>query len=155
MLNGQILVPALSFAFYNIKDGDFINVIPKPPETPPDTQKTQNQKHNRFTSPSLYQVKAVSLQMYELYGKKPDSDGITDIINQLSDLDYGAEVCRLRDQIYAKIDGNVSSYRKLVKRYQILNQCSFSKPMKFPSLSFSSSEQPSTQSLPLFWKSSV
>ena len=122
MFNGQILVPSFSFAFYGIKNEDSIIVVPKQQVSNKIINQTTNKKPTHSRSPSLYQVKAISLQMYELYGTKPDSDTINDIIRQLSDLDYGNEAGRLRDLLYGKIDGNFSSYQKLVRRYQTLNQ---------------------------------
>jgi hypothetical protein len=116
ILSNQVAMPAFSFAFYRVRDGDEIALVktgdgPRPRRRP-------TIRH----FPSLAQLQARSNELYQLFGYRSDGESMQRAVEELADPDVAAEAARLRDQCFSRIEGSLSSHRRLVARFAGLNE---------------------------------
>lgn len=146
-IGNQLLMPAFSFAFYRVRDGDEIVLvpgsIPRPPVLP-----TSPHRHQL---PNLAQLRRRFAELYQLFGDCDDAESVLRAIEDLIDPDLDSEIARLKDQYFRLIEGNSLSHRKLIARYLELMQPQRVEKMEISRYEAPSPKAPSTEALPCSW----
>ncbi|OHT17483.1 hypothetical protein TRFO_02506 [Tritrichomonas foetus] len=151
--NWEVLFPSFSFKFYHINKGDEIHIIPQKREADRKSPEKNSKNVGISHFPTLYQLHEHTRQLFQLYGQKPDPESLQQVVEELADPKTAVESARLRDQFYNKIEGNVSSHRRLLKRFMNLtNNGDIIKNQRFSMPQQISPGEPSTAALPCIWK---
>lgn len=116
--NSIVLSPAFSFAFHGINDGDILEIV-KVSELNTSWKRSVRRKSH---CPTLSQVHEHSKELFRLYGYRPDIETMQRTVEELSDPELAALASKFRDNYFNKIEGNMASHRKMLLRFQALEQ---------------------------------
>ena len=151
--NCEVLSPSFSFKFYKIKNGDELQIIPNKTCLSPKIEETRKRRNSSYC-PSLSFVHEHTHQLFQLFGQRPDQESLQQAVEELADPKTASESARLRDQYYNKIEGSVSSHRRLLKRFHTITNSCTRMPNNLICLNLTkqTADEPSTSALPCIWK---
>lgn len=106
--NGKILSGAFSFAFYNISDGDHIDVV-EPQIEQRNRDKTQKRR--------LFDFERYRQLYTRIRGDNDDPEQIHESFKSFIDPIFGREVAKIRDRFFERIEGTMRSHRQLLAKF--------------------------------------
>jgi hypothetical protein len=142
---GRILCPALSFAFFNIEDGDEIFVVaPMPRIEAAPIRETQS-----FNTEAVERLRRRFDARYAQRFRDPEA-----VFEQLRDASSpvtARESARLADVFRTRVEENPAAYRRVYERLQRLEGGRFPKPRQTKTVVPEKALSPSTDLLPEVW----
>ena len=124
-LNGSKLSPAFSFSFYNVKDGDIIDVIPES-----QTKPNQTNNHEGELSKMRKKKQMVQIMRDRLRWAINQNQKGADKIRSLSEIRRNSqmipvivtETSKLADLMRQRIENTPEAFRKILSNYKIFTE---------------------------------
>jgi hypothetical protein len=145
----QVVMPAFTFAFYHVRNGDEIALIQttKYPSTPPPPPRKPH--FQRF--PTLSELRERANELSQLFGYRNDGESMQRALDELTDPDVATESARLRDQSFNRIEGNLTYHRRLVRRFLSMKERKETPRIRSPSNEMPAPSAPNSEELPVLW----
>ena len=106
--NGKILSGAFSFAFYNISDGDHIDVI---------EPQIKQQNRDKKQKCRLFDFERYRQLYTKTRGENDDQEQIHESFKSFIDPIFAREVAKIRDRFFERIEGTIRSHRQLLTKF--------------------------------------
>jgi hypothetical protein len=145
---GELVMPAFTFAFYHISDGDEIELIESPID---EAAAPQPQRATFRQFPSLAQLRERSNELYQLFGYRSDGESMQRAIEELADPQVASESAKIRDQCFNRIEGSFTCHRRLLTRFTTLNERKEPTRVRCARCELPAPTSPSSEELPCFW----
>lgn len=150
LYNGNVLCPAMTFAYYGIENGASLVVIQAPPP-----QMRRSNSHNRFNQ-ELTAAQQKTLQVRRFFeercvGRVNDPDSILQRFHDAVNPMTSGEHARLTDLYKNRIETNTKAFRKLCAKFHSLVQFESVRPSSatpVPTVLPGKAVLPSTEFLP-------
>jgi hypothetical protein len=147
LLSGEVAMPAFSFAFYRVRDGDEIALVRararagSPPRARPAAR----------LFPSLAKLRERYAELCQLFGYRADGESAQRAVEELADPDVAAASARIRDQCFNRIEGSLASHRRLVARFARRAEQKEAEGGRGPAAHGPAPTSPNTDELPCAW----
>lgn len=150
--HNQILLPSLSFAFYQLKDDDHVFVYEH--SCPAEAAAHPQRMRAKFqTPPELLDPKKRGKHFMRALGYVPDTERMQAIIDEMTDPALAREVSVIKDRFYHRVEGNYILNRRVMCKYAQLRQV-FDRNYRTESAELkigAALSEPSTEELPPLW----
>ena len=150
--NGNVLCPAMTFAFYNIESGASLFVSPAPPR-PMRRSNSQNRFSQAMSAAEQKTLQARKFFEEKCAGRVNDPEAVLQRFHDAVNPMTSGEHARLTDLYKNRIETNTKAFRKLCTKFHSLvrfeNLRAVEGPMSVPTVLPEKALLPSTNDLPM------